>query len=746
MNPDATAREGGIKRIARVVVEMAGGREYDYLIPESMQERVRPGCRVIVPFNRTETAGYVTALLEDSPYASRLKEIRSVVGERPMLSPRLMELAEWIARYYVCPRDIVLRSMMPAAVRRRSAGFIQRTYASLAVFPAPQEWEALRRRAPKQAALLDVLRREGSCLVADLLKRTAANRESLKRLEARGMVRISRRVTERDPWESELILPTAPPELMPQQQRALEVVRQAIAHQEPPVVLLHGVTGSGKTEVYLRAIAEVLEQGKGAIVLVPEISLTPQTVERFRSRFGEAVAVLHSGLSDGERHDEWHRINRGGARIVIGARSALFAPVRDLGLIVVDEEHENTYKQEEAPRYNARDVAVMRGRQEGCAVVLGSATPSLESYFNARRAKYALVEMPLRVDNRRMPEVRVVDMRLVAEKQGLRVISPELQEAANRRLERGEQVMLFLNRRGYAASLICPRCGYTAQCSDCSVSMTYHAEGSKLLCHLCGRQDAVPARCPQCGDKAFRYAGVGTQKVEQVARKLFPSAVIQRMDSDTTGRKGAHHRILKDFRAGQINMLIGTQMIAKGLDFPNVTLVGVIYADLVLHMPDFRAAERTFQLLTQVAGRAGRGEVNGEVVVQTFTPYHPAIQAARRMDYLAFYDQEIEFRRELEYPPFTRLICLRLRGEQEEGVKQAAEKLKTLLEHELRREIVIGPAPAPIARVRGKYHYHVFVKTRRIIQTTGLLGDALKIFRAGRGVELAVDVDPLSLL
>ncbi|HIE11711.1 MAG TPA: primosomal protein N', partial [Kiritimatiellae bacterium] len=638
------------------------------------------------------------------------------------------------------------RSMMPAAVRRRKPGFIQRVFVSLARFPAPQDLEQLRRRAPRQARILEILSEQGSSRLSVLLKKSGAGRQSVRRLESKGWVRTARRTAERDPWERELILPSTPPELMPQQKRALAAIGDAIQGGEPRVVLLFGVTGSGKTEVYLGAIAEVLQRGQGAIVLVPEISLTPQTVERFRSRFGDTVAVLHSGLSEGERHDEWHRLNRGEARIAIGARSALFAPVRNPGLIVVDEEHETTYKQEETPRYHARDVAVMRGRQEGCAVVLGSATPSLETYYNAVRGKYRLVELPVRVDHRRMPTVRVVDMRVEAEKAGLRVISADLLEAVRLRLERGEQVMFFLNRRGFASALICPRCGYAAACADCSVTMTYHLQGPRLLCHLCGREQKVPARCPQCGDKTFRYAGVGTQRVEQVAARLFPGAVVQRMDSDITTRRGAHRRILWDFRAGKIDILIGTQMIAKGLDFPNVTLVGVIYADIMLHMPDFRAAERTFQLLTQVAGRAGRGELSGEVVVQTFTPYHPAIQAARSLDFRTFYDQEVEFRRELAYPPFARLACVRFRGESEAAVKETAERLKHAVEPELSGTAISGPAPAPVAKVRGKFRYQLLLRSRGIRTVCRALKDILRRFRAPRGVEITVDVDPVSLL
>ena len=465
------------------------------------------------------------------------------------------------------------------------------------------------------------------------------------------------------------------------------------------VFLLHGVTGSGKTEIYLQALAHALEQGKGAIVLVPEISLTPQTVERFKARFSSGklqtlVAVLHSHLSTGERHDEWHKIRQGRARIVIGARSAIFAPVEPLGLIIVDEEHEHTYKQEEAPRYHARDVAIMRGQMEGAVVVLGSATPSLESYYNCKKGKYTLLELPERVDNQKMPHVRVVDMRQAAYKEkGPPIFSPQLKEAITQRLERGEQTILFLNRRGYSTALQCPKCGYVAQCPNCSLALTYHRIEQKLSCHICGHNEKVPSVCPnpKCKNPAIRYAGTGTQKVEELLGKLFPTARVRRMDADTMKRKDDYRKTLGDFRAGKIDILVGTQMIAKGLHFPNVTLVGIIYADLALHQPDFRAGERTFQLLTQVAGRAGRGDVEGEVFVQAFAPFHPAIQYARRHDFTGFYEQEMEFREQLKYPPLSRVALLTLKGRNEDKVKFSAEHLKRELEKYLGSAVQRSP-------------------------------------------------------
>jgi primosomal protein N' (replication factor Y) len=508
------------------------------------------------------------------------------------------------------------------------------------------------------------------------------------------------------------------------------------------------VTGSGKTEVYLQAIDRVLKQGKGAIVLVPEIALTPQTVERFVGRFGRRVAVLHSHLSQGERHDEWHRVRDGKADIVIGARSAVFAPMPNLGLIVVDEEHEPSYKQEDAPRYNARDVAVMRGHLQPCAVILGSATPSLESWHNARVGKYRLAVLPHRADNRKMPAVGVVDMRIETQRAGHpSVLSKELIEAIRCRLDRAEQTILFLNRRGYSSSLICPKCGYVAQCDQCSVSYTYHRSTEELRCHICGGNRKVPAKCPSCQDPAFKFAGMGTQRVEAIIRKCFPHARIQRMDTDVTGCKDAYERILGDFRVGKIDILVGTQMIAKGLHFPNVTLVGVVYADLSLHMPDFRAGERSFQLLAQVAGRAGRGEVSGEVLVQTYTPHHVAIQTARRADYEAFCDQELEFRRELGYPPYSHLICVTLRGRSSEQTlfftSALAKKLKPLLPSHVR---VSDPAPAPLARAKGYYRFQIMLRSKSTRAMTEPIRKALAGFTMPRAMSCSVDVDAMALL
>ncbi|MGB9603301.1 MAG: replication restart helicase PriA, partial [Limisphaerales bacterium] len=554
-----------------------------------------------------------------------------------------------------------------------------------------------------------------------------------------------------------------------------------------PIFLLNGVTGSGKTEIYLQAIACALEKGKGAIVLVPEISLTPQTVERFKARFSHgklqtSVAVLHSHLSEGERHDQWHRIREGRAKIVIGARSAIFAPVDPLGLIIVDEEHEHSYKQEEAPRYNARDVAVVRGQMEGAVVVLGSATPSLESYYNAKRGKYILLNLPNRADDKKMPLVRVIDLRSAAHPdRGVPIFSPQLKEAILQRLEKKEQIILFLNRRGYSTSLQCPICGYVARCQNCSVALTYHRQYEKLLCHICGYEQTAPSICPneKCKNPQIRFAGFGTQKIEEALKRYFPKATIARMDSDTMQRKDDYRHILSEFRTGKIDIIIGTQMIAKGLHFPNVTLVGIIYADLALHLPDFRAGERTFQLVTQVAGRAGRGDVEGEVIVQSFTPYHPAIQFARRHDYEGFYEEEIRFRSQLHYPPISRVALITFRGQNEDKVKyfanyfrdeflrflginsdstviiRAGEKYKETAQDNSKDKsqrrvfddlIIAGPAPAPILKIQSYYRYHIMLRTKKMLALSRKISAFLQQLKPLKDVSIVVDIDPTSLI
>ena len=790
--------------IARVSLEIALRKEFDYAIPPELAGKVEVGSRVQVPFGGRKLMGCVTAMAEESGQV-RLKPILKVIGAQTLVTPKVLKLARWIADYYCCAPEIALKSVLPEAVRKEEAGWRERLF--VRALPAGGDFPKLPKRQQEAWNIVEE-RREIS--LAELLELADTTAATVRKLEDRGLVEIATQISERDPYAREEILPTTPLVLNPTQAAALAKIVAAMEGRRsetssptsdlrPPTstFLLHGVTGSGKTEVYLQALAHALAQGKGGIVLVPEIALTPQTVERFKARFSSGpqqtlVAVLHSHLSAGERHDEWHKIRQGRARVVIGARSAIFAPVEPLGLVIVDEEHEHTYKQEEAPRYHARDVAIVRGQMENAVVVLGSATPSLESYYNCKHGKSTLLELPERVDDQKMPHVRVVDMRQAGRAgKGPPLFSPQLKEAITQRLERGEQTILFLNRRGYSTSLQCPLCGFVAECPNCSLSLTYHRPEQKLRCHLCGWFEAVPAMCPnaKCKNPAIRFAGTGTQRVEETLGKLFPQARVKRMDADVMKRKEDYRQVLGDFRVGKIDILIGTQMIAKGLHFPNVTLVGIIYADLALHQPDFRAGERTFQLLTQVSGRAGRGDVEGEVFVQAFTPFHPAIQHARRHDFVGFYDQELEFREQLKYPPVSRVALLTLKGRSEDKVKFSAEHVR----HELdkltiagaaangkagepvsekvtaelqlgdrppnhpntqtskhpttpfRDLIIAGPAPAPLLRAETFYRYQIMLRTRAMSRLSRALAQITTTLVLPEDVTLTVDIDPVNL-
>ena len=807
--------------IARVTLEIALRKEFDYIIPPELADQVDVGSRVQVPFGSRKVLGCVTGLAEESAHA-KLKPILKVIGAQTLVTPKILKLARWIGEYYCCAPETALKSVLPEAVRHEQANWRERLH--VRALPVNGESPKLPKR---QREVWRILQERPELPLSELLALAKTTAATVRRLEDRGLVTLAPEISERDPYAREHILPSQPLPLNPAQAKALAAiitamdegaksvvqspksnvqspqpagvqgsmfevqglrfppsppsgtqgsmldvgcsmldVQSAVSAPIPPssplalrpsTFLLHGVTGSGKTEVYLQAIAHALEQGKGAIVLVPEISLTPQTVERFKARFSSGplqtlVAVLHSHLSAGERHDEWHKIRQGRARIAIGARSAIFAPVEPLGLIVVDEEHEHSYKQEEAPRYHARDVAIVRGQMEGAVVVLGSATPSLESYYNCGKGKYTLLQLPERADDKKMPVVRIVDMRqTVRPGKAVPIFSPQLKEAIARRVEQKEQVILFLNRRGYSTSLQCPLCGYVAECPNCSVSLTYHRHENKLCCHICAHVEPVPAVCPnaKCRNPAIRYSGVGTQRVEATLAKLFPHARTVRMDSDVLKRKEDYRRILGDFRVGKIDILVGTQMIAKGLHFPNVTLVGIIYADLALHQPDFRAGERTFQLLTQVAGRAGRGDIEGEVVVQAFTPFHPAIQFARRHDFEGFYAQEMEFREQLKYPPVGRIALLTLKGRNEEKVKFSADYLKQELQKAMvgiKDLVVAGPAPAPLLRAETYYRYQIMLRAQRMAALSQRLALLIRSLTLPEDVSLAVDIDPVNLM
>ncbi|MBN1394152.1 MAG: primosomal protein N', partial [Pirellulales bacterium] len=627
--------------IASVVLSAGPSKEFDYLVPDALREDVEIGRRVKIPFGRGDrlATGYCVRI-EDRPVGRRpLKSLHSVLDSRRLLSPAMLRLTRWIADYYLCDWATVLDAVVPAGVRA-GAGTRLATLLSVDREAVAQSSEA--KLTAKQREVLDVLIESDEPLTPTELARAArCTQGPITALRRKGLIRSrSGRIATLRPAESALVREKHLV-LNPDQQRALREILAAMNARRRRTILIRGVTGSGKTEVYIQAVQEVIHFGRQAIVLVPEISLTPQTVERFRRRF-PAVAVLHSHLSDAERHWHWQRIAEGSVSVVVGARSAVFAPTPNLGMIVLDEEHESSFKQESTPRYHARDVALARAEAEGVPLVLGSATPSLESWRRAASGEYALVEMPRRVLDRPLPTVGTIDLRAEKGRACSRgAISRQLHAAIASALDEGGQVILLLNRRGFSTHIQCPACGHVVRCPHCDIALTHHRKEEIALCHYCDYETPLPTACPGCGFSGIRYWGVGTQRLEAEVRARFPNVLSLRMDTDAMQAHGSHQRALAAFRSGKVRILLGTQMIAKGLDFPNVTLVGVINADTALHLPDFRAAERTFQLVTQVAGRTGRGPKGGRVLVQTFNPDHPAIRAAIRHDFHAFADGEL---------------------------------------------------------------------------------------------------------
>ena len=610
----------------------------------------------------------------------------------------------------------------------------------------------LESRAPKQAEMLRILLdcNDETLTTTELTKRANTSLTGLQSLEGKGLVCLESVQIVRNPLSLDPVPSTQPLTLNPDQATALQAIQGAINSGKRELFLLHGVTGSGKTEVYMQAMASVLDRGKRVIVLVPEISLTPQTVSRFVGRFGSRVAVLHSNLSDGERYDQWQQIKSGDADIVVGPRSAIFAPFPNLGLIVIDEEHETSYKQDAAhPFYHARDVAVKRSELVDCPLILGSATPSLESFYHAQQGEYTLLRLPSRVSNIEMPPVEIVDMREELKRGNRTIFSTSLRRAIEERLSKGEQIILFLNRRGFSTHVFCRTCGYVERCDHCSISLTFHFHTKRMGCRHCGYERPTPQVCPECGSVYIRYFGLGTEQVEQEVVKAFPKARVRRMDADSTTRKNAHQQILDVFRSGKIDILVGTQMIAKGLDFPNVTLVGVISADTALNLPDFRAGERAFNLLTQVAGRSGRSEAGGDVIVQTYMPEHYSIQAAEGHDYLRFYREEIGYREALLYPPLSHAATILLRGEVETEVIQTAnhllDQLEAFKEDRFPSVEIRGPVPAPLAKIRNKFRWHFLLRSEDVEELRELIQCAVSE-TSPTNIDLIVDIDPMSVL
>ena len=693
--------------IARVAIDLALDRLFDYEVPEALEKKLAVGQLLSVPFAHREARGFVMALAPSSsaPEKIKLKPVSSIVDETPFFTPSLIELVKKVSAYTASPLESVLKAAVPAAVIKKNAHAKTQSFVSACL---DAETSVLTKR---QKWLYEQLVRLDGGWLSSLCHELATTPASLKTLAEKGFAVIEQKAKRRDPLAGRRILPSRPLKLNGEQAKALDTI---LDKEKKNAVLLFGVTGSGKTEVYLQAIASHLEASRGAIVLVPEISLTPQTVQRFASRFGKCVAVLHSALSDGERYDEWHRIRSGEARVVVGPRSAVWAPVANLGLIVVDEEHEPSYKQDEMPRYNARDVAVLRGVIEGAKVVLGSATPSLESWRNAEEGKYRLAQISVRAGAGTLPFVHLVNMDQGASRGGA-IFSQELLEAIRIRLDRGEQTMLFLNRRGFSRQYVCACCGYVAECPGCSLAYVYHRADRCLRCHVCGGWAELPEKCPVCSNTAFSCQGIGTQRAEDALKKCFPDASILRMDADSTSRRHSHDDLLSAFGRGEADILIGTQMIAKGLDFPNVTLVGVLNADASLSMPDFRASERSFQLIAQVAGRAGRAELPGEVFVQTHDPGNKVLSSVVGGGYEAFVKDELIERREAFFPPYCRLAVLKLKSKDMRLAGDWAQMYSKSLEKFASRlspgEMLVSEAvPSVLEKADGWYRWQIVLR------------------------------------
>jgi primosomal protein N' (replication factor Y) (superfamily II helicase) len=737
-------------------------RTFTYCVPDEQQGRARVGMRAVVPFRSTTAIGVIVG--EGAPREGiNPKPVKELPDTEPVVSASMLALCKWLAEYYVVPLGVAIRCAMPAALTGANEPTPSQKTRRVARIVQPLD-SLMRRdnifaRVPKQRALFELIESLGGRVAVEhLTEQMKFSSSVLKGVVARGLVIIEDEVVSRDPFAQR---PTSKPQRhtpSPAQQHAIDALR---AGKEGDVFLLHGVTGSGKTLVYIELLRTIVEErGQTAIVLVPEIALTPQTVDRFRAVFGDKIAVLHSALSDGERYDAWLALRRGEKRIAVGARSAIFAPLANLGAIIVDEEHEGSYKQGETPRYHARETAIVRARAEGAVVVLGSATPSLESWVNAASGKFKLLTLPERVGGGRLPLIEVVDLR---DQQRLPqgggaidpfrfVFSEPLERGLSDRMRKGEQSILLLNRRGYASFVQCGSCGDVASCPNCSISLTYHRTPERLVCHYCQHAEAKRDICKRCGGTIMRQRGLGTQQVERVLAERFPSARIARMDVDTTTGKWAHAEILDRVGRGEVDVLLGTQMIAKGLDFPNVTLVGVVDADVGINLPDFRASERAFQLLSQVAGRAGRGVKGGEVIIQTRVPSHHAVRYAVSHDYAAFVREELDGRVRPPYPPTLRLVNVVFSGTTENATAQLAMSAAAWLHKLVKRSRsdigIIGPAPCPVERIKSRWRWHLLIKTEHPGELTRLGRYFLERFPVPKGASLRItlDRDPVALL
>ncbi|MED3757987.1 primosomal protein N' [Peribacillus frigoritolerans] len=783
-------------------------REFDYRIPEKWNQVIKPGMRVIVPFGPRMVQGFVTGLKDKSDFA-KLRFIKEPMDLEPIINDELLQLGDWLTKEAMCFKISALQAMLPAAMKAKyekvikvvedkkdqlppsiqnlfgkndslswkdviegeNASLVQKemqngnleleynvknrlnkkTVRVIKSLLSPMELKemasAISSHAKKQQELLQYfIEHQEPIPLKELLELMNTSSGTVKSLVSKGALAEMDQEVYRDPYENRVFEKSIPFTLTAEQTAALKPIQEKIHHDEHDVFLLYGVTGSGKTEVYLQAIASVIEKGKEAIMLVPEISLTPQTVKRFKERFGEQVAVMHSGLSVGEKYDEWRKIHRKEVKVVVGARSAVFAPFESLGLVIIDEEHESSYKQEETPRYHARDVAIERAKSYGCPVILGSATPTLESFARAKKNVYKLLTLSQRMNKNALPAVDIVDMREELRTGNRSMFSELLFTKLKDRLEKGEQTVLMLNKRGHSSFVMCRSCGLVINCPNCDISLTYHRFNDIMKCHYCGFEEGMPSVCPECESEHIRFFGTGTQKVEEELAKILPEARVIRMDVDTTSKKGSHERLLNAFGEGKADILLGTQMIAKGLDFPNITLVGVLSADTMLHLPDFRSSEKTFQLLTQVSGRAGRHQLPGEVVIQTYTPEHYSIELSALQDYDAFYEREMYLRRQSHYPPYYYVVLITVSHEDLMKTVSVTEKITNYLGSRLNRDsVVLGPVASPISRINNRYRYQCLIKYKREPDLNQHLRTLLEHYQketAQNHLQISIDLNP----
>lgn len=736
------------KKFATIVLDERLNKPLDYGIPSELEANVQPGSRVLVPLRNEKMKGTVLFIRPKSAFEN-VQPILEILLEHKAIPEDLFKLAEWMSRYYATPMRKVMSAVLPASVRKEPSGKVQQFVKVLISKPKLIDLVAhLRAKKSAQAKVLDVmLDHPDGIYLSDLIKESKTSQSPINTLVKDQVLSIETISVDRSLLLNEEFFSVAPKKLNAEQQISYDRIVATLDAKKFETHLIFGVTGSGKTEIYLQAIRHALDLGKGVILLVPEVALTSQTIERLKCRFQERMAVLHYQLSDGERMDAWKAIHEGKIKIVVGARSAIFSPVQNLGLIIVDEEQEGSFKQsEEQPCYHARDIAIVRGKMNEATVVLGSATPALETFFNASSNKYQLHTLTQRAEAKKLPDVTIVDMQLEREKRPGTYFSDVLLKKIEKRLKQGEQTILFLNRRGFYRTLSCGSCGYTAKCPHCDQSLTYHKSESNLLCHLCGYEiKPLPTCCEKCQKPdTFKFQGPGTEHVERALHAIFKEIRTLRMDADTTRKKGSHEEYFKQFKSGKADVLIGTQMIAKGLHFPQVTLVGILNADSALNIPDFRSTEQVFQLITQVGGRSGRGELPGEVVIQTCMQDHPIIQHASKEDYISFYKSEVESRELFNFPPFTNLIKLVFTSEEEKEAFKAAKSTKDELINLLPDNFTITPIiPSGIAKVQDRFRYQFLIKGKPVMAATTAL---LKIQEKPqpKGVHLLIDVDPLS--